>query len=267
MTMMNNANQNSSSTRPVMLKDIAEKLGMPIHSVSACLQTHSKMAQKKIELVRQTAEEMGYDAMAVRSYNGAQTKGKPRPFYKTNVYGEKTCPSCGTAFTPASGSQIYCHVCKATHRKEHNRVYSKIRRGGSMNYWNGNFKTKEEEIARMKELRAMGYSNHEIAKAVGRTDNTVRCNIGKQDRELWRQNTTMAAKYRAQKNAARKQYVVNKPIREYNRKVEAHNKLKAQVAQMELELKPQINAIEKAAQTKIEFPMMQMETVKPVALQ
>ena len=266
MTMMNNANQNSSSTRPVMLKDIAEKLGMPVHSVSACLQTHSKMAQKKIELVRQTAEEMGYDAMAVRAYNGAQTKGKPRSFHKTNVYGEATC-SCGKVFVKNGPRHAYCPECHNKRYKEYMHTYNKTANGRSMNWHNGNFKTKEEEIARMKELRAMGYSNTEIAAAIGRSVETVRKDIGKQDRELWRQNVAMAQKYRAQKNAARKQYVVNKPIREYNRKVEAHNKLKAQVAQMELELKPQINAIEQAAQTKIEFPMMQMETVKPVALQ
>ena len=119
----------------------------------------------------------------------------------------------------------------------------------------------------MNELRAMGYSNQEIAKAIGRSRTYVLDNIGIQDIELSKQNRAMAQHIIAQKNAARKQYMVNKPIREYNRKVEAHNKLKAQVAQMELELKPQINAIEKAAQTKIEFPMMQMETVQPVALQ
>lgn len=134
-------------------------------------------------------------------------------------------------------------------------------------YWNGNFHTKEEEIARMQELRAKGYSNAEIAKLVGRTYESVRRNIGKQDPELSRQNVAMAHHIRAQKNAARKLYVLNKPIREYNKRVDEHNKMKAELAQLQLELLEQKPIIEQAAQTKIDFPLVNLATVQPTALQ
>lgn len=134
-------------------------------------------------------------------------------------------------------------------------------------YWNGNFHTKEEEVARMKELRAQGYSNAEIAKAIGRTRDTVWRSIGKQDPELAKQNVAMAAHIRAQKNAARKQYVLNKPIREYNKKVEAHNKMKAELNLLQMELLTEKPEIMKAAQTEIKFPMVDLKTLQPTALQ
>ena len=260
---MNMMSQNAASTtRPVMLKDVAEKLGMPVSSVRDCMGNHPRMAQKKVELVRQTAKEMGYDRRAIGSYAGQQNRFNNKP----RVYGEGTC-SCGNVFAKHGARQIYCPVCAKEKHKECQRIYIKKTNGRSMNWYNGNFKTKEEEIARMKELREMGYSNHEIARAVGRANNTVYRNIGKQDHELWRQNVIMATKYRAQKNAARKQYLVNKPIREYNKRVEQHNRIKAELAQLQVALLSEKPEIEKAAQTKIDFPMMQMETVQPVALQ
>jgi len=145
---------------------------------------------------------------------------------------------------------------------------AKMKDGTKTNSWyGGNFKSRQEEIARMQELRAKGYSNAEIAKAVGRTYESVRKNIGKQDPELTKQNVAMAAHIRAQKNAARKQYVINKPIREYNKKVEQHNKMKAELNMLQLELLEQKPAIEQTAQTKIDFPMVDLHTVQPKALQ
>ena len=60
---------------------------------------------------------------------------------------------------------------------------------------------------------------------------------------------------------------MNKPIREYNKRVEQHNRIKAELAQLQVALLSEKPEIEQAAQTKIDFPMMQMETVRPVALQ
>lgn len=134
-------------------------------------------------------------------------------------------------------------------------------------YRGGNFHTKEEEVARMKELRDEGYSNAEIAKKVGRCSVTVCNNIGPQDPELSRQNVAMAAHIRAQKNAARRQYVINKPIREYNAKVEEHNRMKAQLAMMQVELLTEKPSIEKASMTQISFPFVDLRTVQPTALQ
>lgn len=134
-------------------------------------------------------------------------------------------------------------------------------------YCNGNFQTREEEIRRMQELRDEGFSNEEIAKKVGRSSSMVYYALGKQDPELSRQNQQMASRIRAQKNAVRKQYILNKSIREYNAKVEEHNALKAKVAQMEAELKPQTPVVEKVAQIKIDFPLIDLHTVQPTALQ
>ena len=250
-------NASATMNRPVLATDIAAKLGMPRSSVLNCLLKNSRMSPKKIELVRKTAEQMGYDPQVAQRY------GKNSPNRKTPEYLEKECVKCQTVFTPSSSRQKYCSACRQTYHKEYQKKYF----GRSMNYYNGNFKTRQEEIARMKELRAKGYSNPEIAKAIGRSETTILNAIGRQDRELWKQNVAMGAHIRAQKNAARKQYVVNKPIREYNRKVEEHNALKAKVAQMEAELKPQTPVVEQVAQIKIDFPLIDLHTVQPTALQ
>ena len=107
----------------------------------------------------------------------------------------------------------------------------------------------------------------EIARKIGRSLSMVGNYLGSQDPVLSTQNRVMAQHIRAQKNAARKQYVLNRPILEYNAKVEEHNKLKAKVVQMEAELLPQTPAIEKAAQIKIDFPLVNLSTLKPTALQ
>lgn len=134
-------------------------------------------------------------------------------------------------------------------------------------YCNGNFHTKEEEVARMKELREQGFSNAEIAKKIGRCSHTVFDNIGKQDEEMTYQNRVFSQKIRAQKNAARKLYVVNKKVMEYNKKVEKHNKMKAELNMLQIELLEQKSSIEQTAQTVIEMPMIDLRTVQPTALQ
>lgn len=141
-------------------------------------------------------------------------------------------------------------------------------------YYDGNFKTKEEEVSRMLELRGQGYSNAEIAAKVGRSYLTVLGAIGKQDEELSRQNRSMGQHIRAQKAAARRQYVINKPIREHNAKVAAAQKKQAEIeaalaklAEEQAAIKAEQPAIEQVAQTKIEFPLFDLHTVQPTALQ
>ena len=134
-------------------------------------------------------------------------------------------------------------------------------------YRGGNFHTKDEEVTRMKELREEGYSNAEIAQKIGRSIYNVWKKIGPQDPELSKQNVAMAAHIRAQKNAARKQYVLNKPIREYNAKVEKHNKMKAELAMIQVELLSEKSSIEKVSQTKISFPLVDLKTLQPTPLQ
>ena len=135
------------------------------------------------------------------------------------------------------------------------------------NYRNMPFHSMQEAQDYMRHLRDGGFGNTEIAQRAGVTVVTVRRYIGPTPADLAKHNRMMGQKIRAQKNAARKAYVRNKPILEYNARVEEHNKLKAQVARMEAELKPQMPAIEKAAQIQIAFPMIDLKTVQPTALQ
>ena len=229
---------------PVTAKDIAAKLGKTLSAVQISLSKARKNVRTPaVVQVMKAAEEMGF-------------KGKGD---------QGVCVDCGNTYTKVNSKQLICPEC----RKLRNREHARKMRGSSLagGWFGGNFNTREEETARMKELREMGYSNKEIADKIGRSYAMVYNNLGKQDPILSKQNVAMSQHIRAQKNAARKQYVVNKPIREYNAKVEAHNKLKAEVARMEKELKPQTPAIEKAAQTKIDFPLVDLHTLQPTALQ
>lgn len=211
MSMMNN----TSITRPVMIKDIAEKLGKSRGCVAFYLaKSNANMQTPTAILIRNTAEEMKYNPAEAKSYA------------------------------------------------------VKIRDGRTTSSWyGGNFKSRQEEIARMNELRNKGYSNAEIAKAIGRSYKTVRLNIGKQDPELTKQNVAMAAHIRAQKNAARKMYVVNKNIAQYNAKVEKHNKMKAELNLLQTELLTEKPEIMKAAQSQINVPQVDLKVLVPTALQ
>lgn len=248
----------AAMNRPVMLKDVAEKLGMSLACVKSCMGKKTTMSQAKIDLVRNTAREMGYDVSLSKSWSGKRAASFLKPA------SQKQCTKCGVLYVPNRVSQLYCPECRVIMNREH---VAKAYRKHHQNWQGGNFKTREEEIARMQELRAQGYSNAEIAKAIGRCPDTVRENIGKQDIELSLQNRAMGAHIRAQKNAARKAYVVNKPIREYNKRVEQHNKMKAELALLQVDLLTQKPIIEQAAQTKIDFPLIDLHTVQPTALQ
>ena len=142
------------------------------------------------------------------------------------------------------------------------------------NYRGGNFLTKEAEVQRMKELRAEGYTNFQIARKIGRSFGMVFHCIGKQDPSL----TAISHKLRGQRtrmaNAARKQYLHNKPIAEYNAKVDQANELKEAAAKalaaaeaLHAELSKQQPAIEKLAAQKIPVPQIDLGSLQPTALQ
>ena len=119
----------------------------------------------------------------------------------------------------------------------------------------------------MSYLRSQGYGNFEIARMAATTPKTVRSHIGNEPVELAKQNRAMAQHIRAQKNAARKQVVINKSIAQYNAKVEKHNKMKAELNLLQTELLTEKPKIMKAAQTEIKFPMVDLKTLQPTALQ
>lgn len=229
---------------PVTAKDIAAKLGKTLSAVQISLSKARKNVRTPaVVQVMKAAEEMGF-------------KGKGD---------QGVCVDCGNTYTKGNSKQLICPECRKLRNREHMRKM----RGSSLagGWFGGNFNTREEETARMKELREMGYSNKEIADKIGRSYAMVYNNLGKQDPILSKQNVAMSQHIRAQKNAARKQYVVNKPIREYNAKVEKHNQMKAELNKLQTELLTGKPEIMKAAQTKIDFPMVDLKTVQPTALQ
>ena len=87
----------------------------------------------------------------------------------------------------------------------------------------GNFATHEEEVARMLELRAEGYSNSEIAAKIGRKPLTVLRNIGAQPDDLSKKNRRLAARQRAERNHARTAYVLQREVNEHNKLIAAYN--------------------------------------------
>ena len=273
MSMMQNYSvaNGSFENRPVMLKDVAEKLGMPVSSVAGCLCPHSRMSKEKIELVRRTVDEMGYVPKAARKFvNQPEVKERFCSICgtKLNNVQKKYCTSCGKLaqqqarldWKKNNADKMREYRLKWSHKNGHGKNTKTC-------YCNGCFHSREDEVRHMKYLREQGYSNAEIAKMIGRTAQTVLANIGKQDPELSKQNVAMAQHIRAQKNAARKAYVINKPIREYNKRVEQHNKMKAELNLLQLDLLTQKPIIEQAAQTKIDFPLVNLSTVQPTALQ
>ena len=133
-------------------------------------------------------------------------------------------------------------------------------------WWGGNYHSKADEIARMKQLRQEGYTNHEIAQKIGRAYSTVLNSIGKQDPLMTKTTQQMAAASRKQKSAARAAYVRNKPIAEYNAKVQEHNELKAKLNALQVELLTEKPQIEQAAKIAVTAPQMNLVNLQPTAL-
>ena len=128
-------------------------------------------------------------------------------------------------------------------------------------FWcNGCFHTKAEEVARMKSLREEGYSNAQIAKKIGRTIATVRRSIGAQSEELTKMNRIMGRKIYAQKNAARKQYVINKPIIEYNKALEEKKTIEEKLEAILKDMPIKEAQARKNARAKVKCPSFSLET-------
>lgn len=133
-------------------------------------------------------------------------------------------------------------------------------------YFNGNYHTKAEEIQRMKELRAAGYTNAEISKKIGRSVNFVWQYLGTQPAAMTEMSHNLANTTRKQKSAARAAYVRNKPIAEYNAKVQEHNELKAKLNALQVELLTEKPQIEQAAKIAVTAPQMNLVNLQPTAL-
>lgn len=287
--MSNPAASVAALNRPVLPIDIAEKLGLSVGTVKMYLSHKYAYNGKGVELVRKTAEEMGYDPKASLSFAYSLRKGVSRQVHydlsnaPEQIEGPITlkkiaeivgvsAPTVCKAIKKQSGpiwelAMKYGYESSRDPAVKERKAKEKAERKAQKYYLNTPFHSVEERTRYMSYLRSQGYGNFDIARMAGTTPKTVRYYIGSESTELANHNRAMAQHIRAQKNAARKQYVLNKPIREHNAKVEEHNRLKAQVAKMEAELKQQIPAMEKLAAQKIDFPLIDLKTVQPTALQ
>lgn len=150
------------------------------------------------------------------------------------------------------------------HRSE---VRQHFRETPVITYWyGGNFRTKEEEIQRMKELREAGYTNQEISKKIGRSLTSVWNHLGTQPAAMTEMSHKLANVTRKQKTAARAAYVRNKPIAEYNAKVQEHNELKAKLNALQVELLTEKPQIEQTAKIAVTAPQMNLVNLQPTAL-
>ena len=92
-------------------------------------------------------------------------------------------------------------------------------------YRNGNFHTKEEEVAHMLALREKGFSNAEIAKKIGRGYLMVLKSIGAQPEDMTKANRIHGQEYRAAETARRKAYVESHKVAVHNETVCKLNEL------------------------------------------
>lgn len=99
-------------------------------------------------------------------------------------------------------------------------------------YYNGCFHTRVEEQERMKQLRAEGYSNAEIAAKIGRVVITVRRAIGAQPEDMSRMNRVQGQKNRAAKNEQRRVYVATHTVNTFNEVVDQMGEVNRQIVSL-----------------------------------
>lgn len=275
-----NANVNALG-RPVMIKDIAEKLGLSESTVRNYLNVNNPQKSETIQRVRETAAQMGYIPRKAMAYTGKMSAGKLKPH--SALTQQKIADALGTnlsnvnralngkLFNKELAKKIVEYAAQNGYESKEERAKKAAdeatKKAANKWYHGTAFRTKEELISYMQNLRDLGYGNMEIAKKSGVTPITVRRNIGIESAYLAKHNRVLGQKIRAQKNAARAAYLRNKPIAEYNAKVKEHNDLKAKVVKLEAELSQQQPAIEKLAAQKIPVPQIDLGSLQPTALQ
>ena len=220
------------SSNPVTAKMIAERLGLSESAVHHCLSINvGKIPQKTIDLVRKTAEEMGYDSKK------AMAKGNKMRWERTAD--ERSAKAEAKA--------------KAKAERKEQRAAAKAKKEADY-LLTHNFPSKEAETKRMEYLRAQGYSNMEIAQKVGRCYVTVYRRIGVQAEDMSIANRIQGQKNRAARNAQRRQYVADHTVRTYNGLVTELGDVKTKVAKLETEvqqLKPAALQAAKISQIKM----------------
>jgi len=277
--------------------DIANKLGMSVNTVSQYLSPNYPRNSKGVQIVRKTAEEMGYDSKTALSYCGSLWNGRSRKnidFTKVPatidgpVTQNKIAEIAGTSIATVhralfGGKGDFCEDIRklATmygYENPHDpavkakREAEKAEQKANAYYLNSPFHTAEERKKYMLYLRSQGYGNFEIARKAGTVPKTVRYWIGSEPAELAKHNRSLAQKIRGQKNAARKVYIRNQKVADFNAKAEQHNAIKAeaerlmaQAKQMEAVLKPEEQKI--VAMAVPAMPVINLAAVQPTQLQ
>ena len=242
MTMTQN--NSASNQKAVTMKDIAAHLGLPYASTRDAY--YGKASAMKVAAVRKAAAELGYnprEALLEGEKRGAQTR-------KNRV------KICDVARAVGVSSTTVVNVL-GNHRGRHSaetirKVEEAVSRLGYKTlkaladeraaersqkfYYNGNFHTKQEEVARMQELRAEGFSNAEIAQKIGRCARMVRNSIGKQPEDMTRMNVAEGQRNRAKRNANRRTYVMTHEINQHNELVEKAERISADIHTVEQQL-------------------------------
>jgi len=265
--------------RPVMAKDIAEKLGLPVATVKNYLSKEYPWNGKTVRLVRETAAQMGYDPKKALEYTGKMSKGTPKPH--SAMTQQKIADAFGTSIASVNralkgklnnkelAAKILEYALQHGYENHTSPEYKakKAAEKAANTWWCSTaFRTREEMITYMTHLRDLGFGNMEIAKKAGVTPITVRRNIGATPAELAKHNRTVGAKLGVVKRMARAVYIRNKSIAEYNAKVDERNALKEKMEKLEAEIAQQQPAVEKLAAKKIPVPQLDLAALSPTAL-
>lgn len=196
---------------PVTAEMIAKRLGLSPVTIRNCLGKNlGKCSQKTVDLVRKTAEEMGYDPKKARA-KGIQNA--------TNARMEKLAKTADERRAKKEADYLLTH----------------------------NFPSKAAETRRMLYLQSQGMSNAEIGKAVGRCYLTVLRRIGKQPDDVTKANVRYGNKLRAQKNAHRRLVAADHTVNTYNGMVTELAEVKAKVVLIEGQVKAMLPKVKEAA--------------------
>ena len=223
MSMIMNTNQKS-----VTLKEIAAMVGCSVSTAYKAL--HGKSTAEWNRKVQCIAGELGYNPMtsrrkSVTTADVAKAAGVCKDTVsrilsngpKLNVFSPETIDRVRKA------AQDLGYVTRTERR-----IRSEAAKAQSY-YRNGNYHTREEEIARMNQLRAEGYSNREIAGVTGRSVVTVHRNLGSQPLDMTKMNVTEGQRNRRRRDEKRKTYVMTHEINQHNELVEKIERLNADI--------------------------------------
>ena len=231
---------NAASQKAITMKDIAAHLGISFNSARNAY--YGRGPKQRIAAVKDAAERLGYDphtAYCEGVKRGAHTN---RSRVKISDVAKVAGVSCTTVSDILGGyhrlhtADIIRKVEEAASRLGYKSLKQLAAERPQKFYWNGNFHTKQEEVARMRELRAEGFSNAEIAQKIGRCANMVRGSIGKQPEDMTRMNVAEGQRNRAKRNANRRTYVMTHEINQHNELVEKAERISADIHTVEQQL-------------------------------